>query len=82
MTQAMKSLSDYDYREWKNKRAIIGYMDLTDWDHHLGEDSAGSKVYPGIDDCIKDNKCIDECGIIKVEIRAVEVIQERNESNS
>ena len=54
-------------------------MDLTDWDEELGHALGGNKIYPDIQDCIDNNKCIDECGIIKVEVRAVEVIYERNE---
>ncbi len=73
----MEEKSHSDYR----KRVRVGYMDLTDWDYELGEALGGNKIYPSIEDCIENNKCIDECGIIKVEIRAVEVIQERNESN-
>ncbi len=57
-------------------------MDLTDFDHELGEALGGNKIYPNIKDCIKNNRCIDECGIIKVEVRAVEVIKERNELES
>ncbi len=54
-------------------------MDLTDFDCELESALGGNKVYPSIEDCIENNKCIDECGIVKVEVRAVEVIYERNE---
>ena len=62
------------------KRVRIGYMDLTAYDHELGEEIFGTKVYPSVKDCIESNRCIEKCGIIKVEIRAVEIIKERNEA--
>ena len=68
-----KSLSDC------RKRVRIGYMDGTDFDEELGEALGGNKVYPDLKDCMDNNECVDECGVIKVEIRAIEVIYERNE---
>ena len=51
----------------------IGYMDMTDYDCELGH--VKSNIYSSIEECIKDNKCIEECGIVKVEIKAIEIVQ-------
>jgi hypothetical protein len=48
----------------------IGYMDGTDFDCELGYFKGGVKVYPSIGALNADRKkCIDECGVIEVEVR-------------
>ena len=55
----------------------IGYMDRTDFEYELGQASGGNIVYPNIED-LKEHKagCINECGIVKVKVELVEVIEE------
>lgn len=53
------------------------YMCKTDYDHHLGMDAYGTMTYASIDSLIENRKCISECGIVKVKVELVEVIQDR-----
>ena len=61
-------------------KIVICYMCGLDWDYHLGEDVKGTKLYPSEKSLI-DNEGkshIEECGIVKVEVRLSEIIQEQN----
>ena len=55
----------------------IGYMDKTDFDYHLEEDSSPSKIYSSIKDleravgCVRDG----ECGIVRVTVTIEEVVR-------
>ena len=57
--------------------SVIGYMDLTDFECELGSASDGNKVYPSVEALRKAHaKCIDHCGIIKVKVVPVRIVQE------
>jgi hypothetical protein len=58
--------------------AVIGYMDLTDFECELGAARGGNRVYPSIEDCRENNPCNDECGIVEVEVRARRIVQASN----
>jgi hypothetical protein len=58
------------------KRIVIGYMDKVDWDYELGQALDGNKVFPSIDALKKYKPCVRSCGIVKVEVRLKEVIQD------
>lgn len=64
----------------KENRIIprIGYMCATDYDHELGVAPWGNGVYPSIEDLRRCRHCVDECGIVKVEVVCVEIIQPSN----
>ena len=53
----------------------IGYMCKTDFDHELGQAAGGTVIYPSINDLKRSRRCADECGIVKVEIRFLDVEQ-------
>ncbi len=55
-----------------------GYMDKVDFEHELGEALGGNKVYSSLEDLRRQKPCTDSCGIVRVEVRAVEVVQETN----
>lgn len=57
-------------------RRVRVFMDKTDWDHEVGEAAGGNKVYASVDDLRESEKCVDECGIVEVEITLVRVIHE------
>lgn len=52
-----------------------GYMCKTNFEHELGEANGGCSVYPTIKDLLKNEPCSINCGIVKVKIELVEVIQ-------
>ena len=52
----------------------IGYMDKIDFEDGLTLIKA--VVFPSIEDLKLCKPCVEECGIVKVEIKLVEVIQE------
>lgn len=56
--------------------SVIGYMDITDFECELGAASDGNRVYPDVESLKKEHAaCIDHCGIVKVKVTAIEVIQ-------
>ena len=58
---------------------VIGYMDLIDFECELGVAAGGNKVYPSIVDVLKNHGCAEECGIVKVEIKAMEIVLDPKE---
>lgn len=53
-----------------------GYMCKTDFDYELGNAVGGTTIYPSENDLRRHRKCVDGCGIVKVEVRLVEVVQQ------
>lgn len=53
-----------------------GFMCKTDFDHHLFNDVKGTRIYPSVEALRADRGCIDECGIVKVEIKQTELVLE------
>lgn len=58
----------------------IGFMCKVDYDFHLGCDSLGTGVYPSLEKLREFRKCVDECGIVKVSVKLVEVVAEGKHS--
>lgn len=54
----------------------IGYMDKIDYDHELGNAAKGSIVYPSIESLRENKHCVAECGIVKVKVELLEVVDE------
>lgn len=54
----------------------VAYMCKTDFDHHLGFDMDGTTSYPSIEALKKARPCVEECGIVEVEVTLRKVIQE------
>ena len=57
---------------------VLGYMCLTDFECELGCAMGGNHVYPSEADLRRNATCLDQCGIAKVRVIGVEVIQESN----
>jgi len=53
----------------------IGYMCKTDYDWELEEALGGNTIYPSIEDLQESRPCCEHCGIIKVEIKLLEVVK-------
>ena len=53
-----------------------GFMDKTDFDFELENVSEGTKVFPTVKALKENMKCVDECGIVEVEIKLVRVVEE------
>jgi hypothetical protein len=65
-----------DHDPANDQPAVIGYMDLTDFECELGAAMGGNRVFPSVDDLRRcKSGCIDECGIVEVEVRFRRVIQ-------
>lgn len=54
----------------------IGYMCKVAFDHELGNAADGVKVYPSVEMLLKYHKPGKDCGIVKVEVRYLEVTHE------
>jgi hypothetical protein len=52
-----------------------GYMCQTDWNWELGEALGGTTIYPTIEDLKTERKCTDSCGVVKVKIELIEVVE-------
>ena len=57
---------------------VHGYMCLVDFECELGSAEGGNRIYPSIEDCRERRKCVSSCGIVKVAVRALEIVQEPN----
>jgi hypothetical protein len=55
-----------------------GFMCQTDFDWELGEACGGTEVYCSEADLRHERKCVDSCGIVKVKIELVEIVQPEN----
>ena len=58
------------------QRVSVGYMDKVDFDYHLGNDLHGATIYPSVGALRECKPCVKSCGIVSVEVRLKEVIQE------
>jgi hypothetical protein len=56
----------------------IGYMCKADFEFEL--DNGNASVYTTLDDLRKARRCVDECGIVEVEVKLVCVVQETDYS--
>lgn len=56
-----------------------GFMDLTDLYYELG-DSDETSIYAREQQLI-DKKCIEECGIVEVEVRVIRIVKQPSESS-
>lgn len=54
---------------------VDGYMCRVDWEYELGLASGGNRVYPSLEDIKAHSKCASECGIVKVRVQFVEVVE-------
>ena len=54
--------------------SVVGYMCATDWYYELGYATGGNRVYASIEDLKSDRPCVEECGIVEVEVRLIKDI--------
>lgn len=53
---------------------VTGYMCLIDWECELGAACDGTCVYPSEADLRACRSCVEECGIVEVEVRIRRVV--------
>lgn len=63
----------------KQKDPIYGYMCKVDWDHEVPYPIDGNRIFWSIDTLKQHLSCVEECGIVKVKLSFVEVVQEGKE---
>jgi hypothetical protein len=51
------------------------FMCKTDFFHELQDCASGAKVYSDIEDLRRGEPCVSECGIVKIKIELLEVVQ-------
>lgn len=54
-----------------------GFMCKIDFDYELEGAKDGNRVYPSVDALRKGHPCVDDCGIVEIEVRFVRVVAER-----
>jgi hypothetical protein len=57
-------------------RTRVGFMDKVDFDEELSHAKGGNTVFASVKDLEYQKPCCKECGIVKVEVKCLEVIQE------
>lgn len=55
---------------------VRGFMCATDFYHELDGDAYGTSVYCDEATLRRNRKCVDECGIVEVEVTLVRVVKE------
>ncbi len=67
------------YRWYKaiqsEKDTITAYMCLVDWKYEVPYNSAGNRIYYSLDAIKEQRSCVDECGIVELEVTFVKAIQ-------
>ena len=58
----------------KNRKTV--YMCTTEFDCELGEHSHGVRVFPSVEELKDKCSCWPECGIVEVECRVKEIVEE------
>lgn len=73
----MPEIRDTDPDSWYlgDDDIAICYMDGVDWQHHTLSDMRGTRVYPSETDLRRARSCLDQCGIVEVEVRVRRWIQ-------
>jgi len=56
----------------------IGYMCKVDFDHELYAAKGGCEVYPTVEELRELRPCVEECGIVAVHVKLIEVVQEED----
>lgn len=57
-----------------------GYMCLTDFEHELEGNCNGTRVYPSLEALFEKRECLEQCGIVAVEVKATSIVQEADYS--
>ena len=52
-----------------------GYMCKVDFEWEVGEALGGTRIYPSLEDLKENCKCVKECGIVKVRVELLEVVE-------
>ena len=59
----------------KGDSFVDGYMCAIDWTCELGAAADGNKVYPSVEALRKEHNMVSECGIVKVRVQFLEVVE-------
>lgn len=57
-------------------QTIRGFMCKVEWEHDFPDSNDGGKVYVTLEDLKRNSPCVDQCGIVEVEVKLVRVVQE------
>lgn len=60
------------------RKCVTGYMDKVSFEYDLGHAACGDKVYPSIKSLKKEQPCTKTCGVVKVQVRLVKVVEEES----
>lgn len=55
---------------------VEGFMCLTDYEYELGAAMGGNRIFPSLEDARAHLKCHRGCGIVRVRVIGIEVVQE------
>lgn len=61
----------------EDQRLVVrGFMCGVDWEHEIGQNCHGIAIYRSESDLRANRTCVDECGIVEVEVRIVRTVRE------
>lgn len=59
-----------------DQRLVVrGFMCGTDWEHEIGQNAHGIKIWRSECACAAGKKCTHECGIVEVEVRIIRTVK-------
>ena len=66
-------------KKLKSKEKIVKvYMCATDWEWEIGEVLGSTPVYSSVKSLKDERSCVEECGIVEVEVKLSQWIQPEN----
>lgn len=53
------------------------FMDGLDWQHHIGADISGVRLYPSVEDLKAGSRCVVDggCGVVEIEVKFVRWVE-------
>lgn len=57
-------------------KAIRGYMCKVVWEHDFQDSGDPGTIHTCLDKLRQDSPCVHQCGIVEVEVRLVQIVQE------
>ena len=81
LSNTWKIMALQDLSNMEKDEPQYAYMCKRDWNYHVPYDMRGRNIYFTEKDLIRERECVRTggCGIVKIEIKFVEVIKETGE---
>jgi len=61
------------FNEEEDGSGIKAFMCLIDFECEAGAAAGGNRIFPSVEDCLKNRKCSKSCGVVEIRLKAVSV---------